>query len=170
MGTVQEALSDGCRDVLCRMSQDCLQVRPHHVLDPADLRIVEQGCELEGLPGFVEFQYFEHHVHAYLVPEFEAVGDGFFRGVDVDWHPVDPVLFDASRVRRTRKPVHEQRRMVQLRPSRLKWNGHEDSVRDLCGHLVEGEGGNQTDDRIWDAQCDSHQIRIYYRSQRERAG
>ena len=64
---------------LLPVSEDCLQVGAHHILDSADFRIVEEGCELEGLSDFVEFQCFQHHVHADLVSEFEAVGDGFFR-------------------------------------------------------------------------------------------
>jgi hypothetical protein len=63
---------------LLPVSDDCLQVWAHHVLDPADFRIVEESRELEGFSGFVEFEGFQYHVHADLVSEFETVGDGFF--------------------------------------------------------------------------------------------
>ena len=89
----------------CDCSQFCLKVRTHNFLDAAN------SCKLHQLSGFglysfaVEFQRFEHSIHADFVPILETIRQCFFHAVNTDGRILNRVFLDTGGKSLAGKPI-----------------------------------------------------------------
>jgi len=101
-------------------SQYSLKVRAHDFLDAIDLGEFCQSCPVRLSCAFaVSAQRLNGNVQANLVPVFEAVGDRFFRRIDLHRNIVNPNQIDAGAKRRLGKPEDPERDVIDLRNLRV---------------------------------------------------
>ncbi len=117
-------------------SSSGFQVGAHHLLHPAGPGAVDQGREVESVPLPMQLQRLEHHVHADLVAELEAVRQGLLAAVDLDRCAIDPMGLDALPVGLLRESVGPDRGIAEGRDARVPEPAGVTS-RDLCLTLPE---------------------------------
>lgn len=114
-------------------------VLAHDIFDATDPCVSKPCRGVEFLAGPVQPQCLQHHVHAYLVSELEAVGKGLFRAEDSDFHAVDLMHFEAFRHRNSRKTVRGYRGIVHSTGSSQFCMRNPFRFKDdlLCGKYVQ---------------------------------
>lgn len=86
------------------MSYRGLQVGPHYVRHPADLRILVDAADGRFPRAESISKRFNSDVRPDLVSVLEAVGYGLWHAVDANFHSLDPMLFGSFNEGPAREP------------------------------------------------------------------
>jgi hypothetical protein len=141
-------------------SQQSLKVRAHDLLDTVDLRESCQSCPVRLSCAFaVGAQSLNRNVQANLVAVLEAIGDRFFRRIDLHKNIVNRNQGDPSAKRRLGIPEDPERDAINLRNLRVTGQRDVDSVGNLGGQPVMCQGRDKANDGPWNPDRDWHQVR-----------
>src|SRR5262252_9222828 len=97
------------------VSSQGLKIWAHYALNTADAGVMEQFSRCGPLTLAAKLESFYCNIQTNLVAELETVGDGLFRPVNPDLHPVNFMFFDALSERIAGKPEGAQRRVIESR-------------------------------------------------------
>lgn len=133
------------RGALCYSRDHRLQIRLHHVLHAADLRVAPKLIHRTAARAPAFAQRFERDIEPDLVAVLEAVGHGFGRTIYPYPNAFDLMFFDAGGQRLAGEPHDAQRRVIHAWARGPAVHRHPYLMRDLGAQLMKPERGQQAD-------------------------